>query len=170
MIQIIQATEKDAALVTALSRSTFYDSFIENNTEADMQLFLDTYFTVENIAKELARPSNYCFVAYEHDVPAGYVNLREGNTPSELEGKNVMEIGRIYVVQDRIGSGIGKRLMQLSISLASEKKKEVLWLGVWEHNPRAIAFYERWGFEKFGEHKFILGTDVQNDWLMKKEL
>jgi ribosomal protein S18 acetylase RimI-like enzyme len=49
-------------------------------------------------------------------------------------------------------------------------KKDNIWLGVWEHNHQAIKFYTTWGFEKFGDHLFLLGDDPQTDWLMKKEL
>ena len=47
-------------------------------------------------------------------------------------------------------------------------KTAVVWLGVWEFNPRAIRFYTRHGFKKVGDHKFVLGNDAQNDWLMAK--
>jgi ribosomal protein S18 acetylase RimI-like enzyme len=69
-----------------------------------------------------------------------------------------------------IGKGVGKILMQSCLDVAKEKSKEVVWLGVWEKNQRAIDFYTKWGFEKFGETSFLLGTDVQCDWLMLKIL
>ena len=60
--------------------------------------------------------------------------------------------------------------MKKCLDLASELKKELVWLGVWEHNPRAIDFYKKFGFEKFGTHIFYLGDDAQEDWLMLKRL
>lgn len=81
-----------------------------------------------------------------------------------------IEIARIYATTNSIGKGVGKALMQESIKMATEKKKQVVWLGVWEKNQRAIEFYTRWGFEKFSTHIFMLGDDPQTDWLMKKEL
>jgi ribosomal protein S18 acetylase RimI-like enzyme len=74
------------------------------------------------------------------------------------------------VVTNSIGKGIGKALMLKCIEIAREKKSDVLWLGVWENNQRAIDFYTKWGFEKFSTHIFMLGDDPQTDWLMKKEL
>ena len=56
------------------------------------------------------------------------------------------------------------------INIARQKNKQMIWLGVWKQNPRAIAFYEKNGFEIFGEQDFILGKDVQQDWLMKRSL
>jgi len=60
--------------------------------------------------------------------------------------------------------------MQHCIEVARQKSARVIWLGVWEKNNKAIAFYTKWGFEKFGEHVFMLGDDPQTDWLMKKVL
>lgn len=81
-----------------------------------------------------------------------------------------MEISRIYVVNTAISTGIGKALMEECIQVAIQKNKEVIWLGVWEHNTRAISFYKKFGFIQFGTHLFMLGDDAQTDWLMKKEL
>ena len=87
-----------------------------------------------------------------------------------LGNRNSIEIARIYAATNAIGKGVGKTLMQKCIEIAQEKKKDVLWLGVWEKNNRAIDFYIKWGFEKFSTHIFMLGDDPQTDWLMKKEL
>ena len=80
-----------------------------------------------------------------------------------------MEIARIYIRQNCIGKGIGKALMSCVISFAQAQQKNAVWLGVWEHNQRAIDFYRSFGFTKFGEHDFLLGDDVQRDWLMVKQ-
>ena len=82
----------------------------------------------------------------------------------------MLEIARLYVIEDFIGKKVGGALMKDSISIAKEKGKEAIWLGVWEKNQRAIEFYNRWGFEKFSECDFLLGDDLQKDWLMKKGL
>jgi ribosomal protein S18 acetylase RimI-like enzyme len=81
-----------------------------------------------------------------------------------------MEVARLYAMKHLIGKGAGKVLMQSGIEIAKEKNKEMIWLGVWEKNQRAIDFYTKWGFEKFDEADFLLGNDVQKDWLMRKHL
>jgi ribosomal protein S18 acetylase RimI-like enzyme len=81
-----------------------------------------------------------------------------------------MEIARIYAVSSSIGKGVGSQLMTECLRAARERGKQLVWLGVWEKNERAIQFYTRWGFEKFGEHVFMLGNDAQTDFLMKKLL
>ncbi len=81
-----------------------------------------------------------------------------------------MEISRIYCTQQVIGKGVGKSMMQECIKIAQSMGMDCIWLGVWEHNSKAIEFYKKFGFEKFSEHEFVLGNDLQNDWLMKKNL
>jgi ribosomal protein S18 acetylase RimI-like enzyme len=81
-----------------------------------------------------------------------------------------MELARLYAETKWIGKGAGKALMEASIKIAKQKGMSVLWLGVWEKNPKAINFYQRFGFEKFSDADFRLGNDIQKDWLMKKVL
>jgi len=164
------ATEEDAELVADLSRQTFYESFVEQNTKENMDKFMNDQFTKEKLMDEVKQPWQLFFLAYIRDEPVGYVKLRDGMVPMQLDGRSSLEIARIYSVQDRIGQGIGKKLMQTCHQIAKQKGKKTLWLGVWKQNQRAIDFYTAWGFEVFGEQEFILGDDVQTDWLMKKDI
>jgi ribosomal protein S18 acetylase RimI-like enzyme len=163
------ATAADAALIADISRQTFYDSFIDDNKPEDMQLFLKEQFTRGRLMLEVGRPELRFVLALVDDNVAGYLKLREGRAPAGLEGAT-LEIARLYACKPYIGKGVGAALMAESLRIASEEKKQWVWLGVWERNARAIAFYERWGFEKFGECDFLLGRDVQRDWMMKRKV
>jgi ribosomal protein S18 acetylase RimI-like enzyme len=169
-LSIRQATKEDAILIADLSQQTFYDTFAVDNTKEDMDIFLQKQFTKGRLLLEVGAPENTFLLAYDKEDVVGYVKLREGKHPKSLGTKNALEIARLYAVTGHIGKGVGKALMQASIDIAKERGKEVIWLGVWDKNLRAISFYQRWGFEKFDEWDFLLGTDVQNDWLMKKQL
>ena len=170
MIQIKSASMKDAELIADLSRRTFYDTFAEHNTRENMELFMERRFTKELLMKEVGARGNIFLLAYYNGNVAGYARLREDNNPPLLRGQKTLEIARIYATKDFIGKGIGKALMEAAIDIARKMEKRIVWLGVWEKNQRAIDFYARWGFEKFSDHEFILGNDVQNDWLMKKDI
>lgn len=170
MIQIRIATPADADLIADLSHQTFLESFAEFNTEANMNKFMDEQFNKSMLIREVGAPRNIFLLAYDDEEAVGYARLRENNIPPELKEDEAFEIARIYAVKKSIGKGVGKALMSKAMSLAQEKKFTTVWLGVWEHNTRAIEFYTRWGFEKFSIHPFILGHDVQTDWLMKKRL
>jgi len=167
---IRHATKEDAKLIADISHQTFYETFIADNSKEDMDKFLNEQFTKGKLMLEVGAPENIFLLAYYDDEVAGYAKLRDSKIPLSLDNANVLEIARIYCMSHFIGKGIGKALMQASIDLAREKKKEVVWLGVWEKNQRAIEFYTKWGFEKFDETDFLLGNDMQRDWLMRKNI
>lgn len=164
------ATKQDAELIADISRQTFYETFAADNTKEDMDKFLKEQFTRGRLMMEVGSPENIFLLAQSGDEVAGYVKLRESKAPLSLGSSKAMEIARIYSMRSMIGKGVGKILMQACIDIAAEKRKEALWLGVWEKNQRAIDFYAKWGFEKFDETHFLLGDDVQRDWLMRKYL
>jgi ribosomal protein S18 acetylase RimI-like enzyme len=164
------AVAADAAKIADISRKTFNETFGFLNKKENMDLFMRTQFSKEVLMQEVYDAANIYIVAEENGELLGYVKLKTNSTKEELKGKLAIEIARIYVLNACLGSGIGPALMRKCIFTAKDMKCDTIWLGVWEKNPRAIAFYEKWGFEKFSEHDFTLGQDVQKDWLMKKEL
>jgi ribosomal protein S18 acetylase RimI-like enzyme len=168
MLTVRVATKQDAELIADMSRETFYDSFAGQNTKENMDKFMNEQFTREALIQEVGAERNIFLLAYEEGKPVGYARLRENNNPPGLGTDHAIEIARIYAIRESIGKGVGTALMQKCIDIAKQKNYGTLWLGVWEHNHRAIEFYNRWGFTKFSDHDFILGDDVQKDWLMKK--
>ncbi|AXY73836.1 GNAT family N-acetyltransferase [Paraflavitalea soli] len=169
-ITIRRATAEDAGMIADLSRQTFYDSFAADNTPEDMEKFMNEEFTREKLMAEVTAPDSIFLLAVAEEVVVGYARLREAPNPPGLGDKPAIEIARIYAVSNTIGKGVGSALMQECLSIAQDKKKALIWLGVWEHNQRAISFYTKWGFRKFSDHIFVVGNDPQTDWLMQKEL
>ena len=161
------ATEDDAALIAEISRETFYDSFAEQNTQEDMAIFMEKQFSTTLLVQELFDPANKFFLAYYEEELAGYMKLKPGSYHDDLNAMGkAIEISRFYARKHTIGKGIGKAMMQYALKYAKDADNKAIWLGVWEHNKRAIDFYKAFGFQKFSEHNFLLGKDVQRDWLM----
>jgi len=169
-ISIKYAEPSDAELIADISRQTFYDTFAAVNTKEDMEKFMNEQFSRESLIKEVGAPGNLFLLAYDGNEPLGYVRIREGEKRSEFNNFSSIEIARIYAIQQSIGKGVGKALMEECLRIATEMNRDIIWLGVWEKNFRAIEFYRKWGFEKFAEHDFILGNDVQTDWLMSRKV
>jgi ribosomal protein S18 acetylase RimI-like enzyme len=169
-ITIRFAESNDAELIADISRQTFYETFASQNTKENMDKFMGEAFTKEILMKEVGAPDTIFLLAYDGEEPVGYVRMRENNNPPELGNIPAIEIARIYATSNAIGKGVGKALMQKCIEIATAKKATAIWLGVWQENHRAIDFYTKWGFEKFGTHVFMLGDDPQKDLLMKKSL
>ena len=170
MLSIRYATADDAALIADISRQTFYETFSPLNSKLDMDIFMNIQFTKGRLMLEVGRPENIFLLAYNHSEVAGYVKLRDTRHPKLLGSSNALEIARLYAMPNMIGKGVGKLLMQESLKIAVEKKKDIVWLGVWKENSIAIEFYKSWGFTIFDECDFVLGNDLQKDWLMKKEI
>ena len=169
-IKIRIAGPADAALIADMSRRTFYDTFAIHNTPENMAIYMNEQFTREKLLAEFSLPGRIFLLATWDDLPVGYASMREMTPPRGLEHERAIEIVQIYSEKEMIGKGVGKALMQRCLDIAREMNKDYVWLGVWEHNLRALEFYKKWGFEKFGEHIFIVGLDPQTDWWMKKRL
>ncbi|HUR12172.1 MAG TPA: GNAT family N-acetyltransferase [Flavitalea sp.] len=169
-VYITTATESDVSLLTSLGRITFEQTFAHDNTAADMQLYLMQNFNESQILDEIHDPASTFIVAYVDQEPAGYAKMRENALPPGVSPSKALEIERIYAKQEFIGKKIGKALMEYCMKYARNEQYEMIWLGVWEKNVRAIHFYERWGFTVFGSHLFMLGTDAQTDLLMVKKI
>lgn len=165
-VSIRIANAEDAELVAEISRETFCETFGPFNTQSDMDKFLSQQFVKEKLVEQVTREGTIFLLAYINNEPAGYVFLKEG-THEKLYTNNAMEICRLYSRTLFIGKGVGKALMLAAITQAKQLRKEILWLGVWKYNQRAARFYTAFGFEKFGEQDFLLGDDVQRDWVMK---
>lgn len=167
-ITIRQATASDAALLARMGSETFSDAFGATNTPENLAAYLAFSFSPSRQAAELADPAVTFFIAELDDTPVGYAQLRAGQPPAAISGSRPIELVRIYAARPWIGHGVGAALMQSCIEQSRTLGYDVMWLGVWEHNPRARAFYRRWGFADVGTHIFQLGDDPQIDLLMER--
>lgn len=169
-VTIRRAVLADAAVLSAISKQTFYDTFTGTCTEEDMQSFLDAYFNLNQVTMELNNENDFYYLAEADGKVVGYLRLMEDYTSlPEIRKWKALELKRIYVVKEFQGKGVAHRLMDFAFSFANERRYEVIWLGVWEHNYRAQKFYEKYGFEKSGHmHDFPIGNTPQSDyWLWK---
>ena len=163
-----RATPADAALLTSLAATSFDDTFGADNTPADMASYMATAFGESIQRAELADARNTIFFAERADAIVGYAMLREGPAPDCVRDTDAIEIARLYATRHLIGAGIGAALMQRCLDEAATRGRSTIWLGVWEHNARAIAFYRRWEFADVGTTTFVLGHDRQTDRLMSR--
>jgi diamine N-acetyltransferase len=169
-INIRRVIIEDVSALSAIARQTFYDTFKGTCADTDMQSFLDQFYNEEQLSKELNDKETYCFFAEANAVPVAYLHFKEdySNFP-EIKKWKALELKRIYVSKEFHGKGIAQKLMNFILDFAIEKKYEVVWLGVWEHNVRAQRFYKKYGFINSGfTHDFPIGSTPQTDiWLWK---
>jgi ribosomal protein S18 acetylase RimI-like enzyme len=176
-VTIRELTTADIPELIALATKIFRDTFTHLNTPEAMEGFISKDYTFENFQRELKEAGSKNFFACDDDGKAiAFMRLRKNSEANHFLGDNNIEIQRIYVDKDYHGQRgpggltVADQLMQLAIDIAREQKRDWIWLGVWEHNPRAQRFYQKWGFERFSEHDFYMGEERQTDWLMKKDL
>jgi diamine N-acetyltransferase len=169
-IEIIKVGLADIESLQKIAKQTFFETFAASNAEADMQKYLDEKFTISNLTAEVANPDSQFYFASFNNVIIGYLKINQGKAQTEWHDFNALEIERIYVLNAFHGKKIGQYLYDKALEIAQKSKVEYLWLGVWEHNPRAINFYAKNGFVEFDKHIFKLGDDEQTDIMMRLKL
>lgn len=171
-IRIRQGTPEDAKLLTDLAYTTFWDAFAHHpkNAPDDLAYYMRQAFNLEQITAELKDDKNIFLIAEIESETAGYAKIILDNIEPGITAEQPIELSRLYSHQKFLGQGVGQTLMDACFDRAREENRDVMWLGVWEFNPRAQRFYEKNGFRFVGHHTFQLGADPQTDLLMQREL
>jgi ribosomal protein S18 acetylase RimI-like enzyme len=169
-VSIRRATSEDLGLLVDIGARTFSSAFAEDNTPEDMADYLTTNFNRDTLAEELADACSTFFLAEIDAVIAGYAKLIESYAPDCVTGKQPVEIERIYTLPEHFGKGVGEALMNRCLQEAKQQGFQTVWLGVWERNDRARAFYRKFGFRDVGDKVFQLGSDPQTDKVMERAL
>lgn len=164
------ATGDDAAAIAAFAEHVFRETFGPYNHAEDMEAYCSTAFSLAALERELAAPYLHTIVGVAGGEIAGYAQLRDGPPPDCVTGPDPIELKRLYVGRRWQGAGVAQTLMAHAMDLAQQRGAQTMYLSVWQHNHRAIAFYARQGFERVGEAPFQLGGDIQLDPIMMRPL
>ena len=165
-----KCTVEDFEILRQLSIETFCQTFAHLNTAKDMAEYLENAFNECKLRSQLSNANSCFYFIYTDERLAGYLKLNEAPSQTDINDNESLEIERIYVSKKYQDIGLGRYLMEQAINIAAERKKKYIWLSVWEKNEKAIRFYKRNGFNKIGTHKFVLGDDVQTDYIMRMDL
>ncbi|MFP5245454.1 MAG: GNAT family N-acetyltransferase, partial [Thermoanaerobaculia bacterium] len=160
-MQIRRATPSDAAALAAFAAETFRDTFAAQNSPEDMEAYLAKTYGEAQQRRELEQPRTAALLVFDEEKLVAFAQLRA--TDSQWGD---VELARFYVHREHHGRGIAQALMNAVETEARALGGSVLWLGVWEHNPRAIAFYAKCGFTDAGSQPFLVGSDLQTDRVM----
>jgi ribosomal protein S18 acetylase RimI-like enzyme len=163
---IRRAGATDAARLARFAEATFRETFATENTPENMELHCASAYGEAIQAKELADAATTVLLCELAGELVGYAQLRRGDAPACVDGARPIEILRFYVASGWHGRGIAQLMMASAVELADGEGSDVVWLGVWERNPRAIAFYAKLGFVEAGDHVFPVGNDPQRDVVM----
>ncbi|MBT2640420.1 GNAT family N-acetyltransferase [Bacillus sp. ISL-39] len=169
-ITLQNCTLADLETLQDISIETFNETFKAHNSPENMSAYLKNAFNLEQLEGELSNPSSQFFFVYYHDELAGYLKVNTNDAQTEEMGNDSIEIERIYVKNKFQKLGIGQYLFNMAMEIAMDSGKKRIWLGVWEKNENAIAFYKKLGFIQTGKHSFYMGDDEQIDFIMTKTL
>jgi len=167
---IRKAEVSDAEELARFAARTFSEAFGAQNTPEDLALYLAKAYGLAQQGAELRDPAWTTLLAEKGKSLAGYAQVRTGPIPACVTGQSPTELYRFYVDSPWQGQGLARRLMAAVDEEAIRRGARTLWLGVWERNTRAQAFYRKCGFVDVGEHSFMVGTDRQRDRVMSRSL
>jgi ribosomal protein S18 acetylase RimI-like enzyme len=162
---IRRALASDAEALARLATRTFYDTFARDNRPGDMAAYLAASHSPALQLAEITSPHFTTLLACI-DEPIAFAQLKHGPAPVCIPASPSVELYRFYVEHAWHGRGVAAQLMHAVLAEAEAAGTATVWLGVWERNPRAIAFYRKWSFVDVGTQTFHLGSDVQTDRLM----
>ena len=170
VIKTKQCTLGDLHILQKISSETFNETFEHQNSPENMNAYMERAFNLKQLEKELTNISSKFFFVYFENEVAGYLKVNTNDAQSEEMGDESLEIERVYIKKKYQKHGLGKCLLNKSLDIALECHKKKVWLGVWEKNENAIAFYIKMGFVQTGAHSFYMGDEEQIDFIMVKKL
>ena len=169
-ISIRIAKPEDVGDLLHMARTSFLQAFTTGNKPENVNTYLKEAFTLEQFEKEMATSASTFIVAEMEGAIIGYVKVNQVPAQTDVHDPDSLEVARLYVLEEHLGGGLGKRLLDTALDFAKQNHKKYLWLGVWEHNARAIRFYKKNGLRIFGSHPFPFGDEIQTDFLMRIDL
>jgi GNAT superfamily N-acetyltransferase len=161
---------EDAGPLLEFAARTYYETFAPVNTPRNMRAYMTTAFNPAQFKKEFDDPQATFLLAEIDSKLAGYAKLLAGEAPQCVRGDAPIELVRFYIDVPWQGSGLASALMEECLDMAKKMGFKTVYLGVWEKNERAKAFYRKWEFERVGQHIFHMGDDPQVDWWMKRSI
>ena len=168
--ELRKANLSDLPELLVLARTSFVQAFTAGNKLENVQAYLAEAFTESKLTQEMLEPASTFIVAILDGELVGYTKLNLSAAQADVKDPASVEVARLYTLEKVWGTGLGQLLLDAAIDFGRQEGKTWLWLGVWEHNARAIRFYEKNGLRIFGSHPFPFGDEIQNDWLMRVEL
>ncbi|WP_422361844.1 GNAT family N-acetyltransferase [Reichenbachiella sp.] len=169
-IVIRKISNSDVENLQEIGKNTFFDTFSADNSKENMETYLNTKFSLQQLTEELNNENSEFYFAELEKQTIGYLKVNTGNSQTEIQDDSSLEIERIYVLKKFHGKHVGRLLLKKALEIANSRRFESIWLSVWEKNLKAIQFYKRNGFIEFDKKTFKLGIDLQRDIMMKLKL
>ena len=169
-VEARSARPGDAEALAELGATTFRETYRALFQPEDLEPRIAQKYSTELQAAELADPSIALFVAETRGTLVGFVKLSWRPAPESVQGRNPIQLERIYVREGNFGQGIGARLLSLALNHGRDSGADSIWLGVMDGNSRAIQFYTSKGFQPVGYDPFTISSVQYQDVIMEQRL
>jgi ribosomal protein S18 acetylase RimI-like enzyme len=167
---IRKCKEEDLTALRDLSESVYYEAYKDTNSREELNTYIRKAFTLDQIQSELGNPRSEFYFLYLDGQLVGYFKLNEAPAQMDIHDPASLELQRIYMTGYAQRNGLGSYAMEHIVQIARQKGVQYIWLGVWEKQTDAIAFYRKHGFSEIGTHLFAVGNDIQTDYIMRKDI
>lgn len=159
---------EDTPKLASLGRETFIETFGLLYRKEDLDHFLEKSYSDTVISAELADPRlTHQVIEFQTELIA-FIKVGPVHVPAKSPSPDAAEIWQIYVRQSFLGKGLGNRLMNWALSHFKLIKASEIYVSVFSENPKAIRFYEKYGFKKIDEYDFSVGDQIDLEWIMCK--
>lgn len=171
MIDYLDATPEHGPELDAMARAVWLETFGHSGSAEDIDLYLaKAYGPTGDLIRHLSDPAHRFRLARADGAIVGYAKLSLPWLPAGTFGPKARQLSQLYVTSEHRGAGVAGTLMDWSIATARQDGADELLLTVWEHNPRAMRFYERIGFIHIGDYEFPMGNQIDRDLIMRLAL
>ncbi len=171
IIHIRKAVKEDCAIIVALGKRTFMETYSEISSNAAVQEYIERRLSAEKIEEEWNNPKACFYIGFMNNEPVAFTRMRFDRIAKGLPDKTAIEIERIYVLKEYQGFKVGRQMMEKCRQVAMREKFDTIWLQVWQHNHKAIQFYQKAGFVVYETALFSYGMNMlQDDFLMRLDL
>lgn len=162
----IADVEKDVPALAVLARVTFANTF-QHYPPEELAGHLAHEYSEDRIRELLRHPLRRTWVVERDGELVGYAVAGEGDLPHPEVSARAGQLHRLYLLPPAQGGGWGRALMDAALAWLAEQGRAPVFIGVWENNLRAQAFYRRFGFEPVGEYPYPVGSTMDRELILR---
>ena len=172
MTAIQLANAEEAEDLSRFAEASFVHTFGHIYDPADLAAFLADWNPPARIAAQIADPEwTIALIRGDDGAILGFAKLGpiDFPVPDGHPTDDATELHQLYVAPEAKGTGVAAALMDWGIAWARERAS-ILYLSVFTENPRAQAFYRRYGFVDIGRNAFRVGNHIDEDRIWRLDL
>jgi ribosomal protein S18 acetylase RimI-like enzyme len=168
-VYVRTAKLEEAGAVAEVAARTFALACPPTAAPSDISAFIDASLTAQSFAGYIADPQRQVAIAIVDGSVVGYTMLifdpPADDIARQLTTTSTAELSKIYVDPSLHGRAVGSLLFDDAVTRVRTAGRAAVWLGTNQANQRAQRFYEKSGFVRVGDKRFLLGSHWEDDFI-----